>query len=70
MVLVMIHDFYTTSTFLFAIFEMAPGGELFHLLNKYVTFSEKKTRQVMRQLFDGAAFMHSKNIVHRDLKVG
>ncbi|CAD5222296.1 unnamed protein product [Bursaphelenchus xylophilus] len=67
--IILIHDFYSTPTFLFAIFEMAPGGELFHLLNKMVTFSEKKTRQVMKQLFDGVSYMHSKNIVHRDLKL-
>ncbi|MFH4980756.1 hypothetical protein AB6A40_007465 [Gnathostoma spinigerum] len=67
--IISIHDFYQTPTFLFAVFEMAPRGELFELLNKSVTFSEKKTRRIMRQLFDGVAFMHSKNIVHRDLKL-
>ncbi|CAD5217525.1 unnamed protein product [Bursaphelenchus okinawaensis] len=67
--IILIHDFFSTPTFLFAIFEVAPGGELFHLLNKMVTFSEKKTRQVMKQLFDGVSFMHSKSIVHRDLKL-
>lgn len=64
-----IHDFYQTPTFLFAVFEMAPKGELFELLNKSVTVSEKKARRLMRQLFDGVAFMHQKNIVHRDLKL-
>jgi phosphorylase kinase gamma subunit len=67
--LVCIHDFFSTPTFLFAVFEMAQGGELFHLLNKSVTLSEKKTRQIMGQLLDGVAYMHDKNIVHRDLKL-
>ncbi|KAI6240191.1 Phosphorylase kinase [Aphelenchoides fujianensis] len=67
--IISIHDFFSTPTFLFAVFEMAPGGELFHLLNKSVTLSEKKTRQIMRQLFNGVSYMHSKNIVHRDLKL-
>jgi serine/threonine protein kinase len=67
--LVNIHDFFPTPTFLFTVFEMAPGGELFHVLNKSVTLSEKKTRQIMRQLFEGVAFMHSLRIVHRDLKL-
>lgn len=48
---------------------MAPKGELFEVLNKSVTLSEKKTRSYMRQLFDGVDYMHSKRIVHRDLKV-
>ncbi|KAI6215213.1 Phosphorylase kinase [Aphelenchoides besseyi] len=67
--IISIHDFYSTPTFLFAVFEMAPGGELFHLLNKSVTLSEKKTRQIMSQLFNGVSYMHNKSIVHRDLKL-
>lgn len=67
--LVSIHDFFATLTFQFAVFELAPKGELFDLLNKSVTLSEKKTRSIMRQLFEGVEYMHSRNIVHRDLKV-
>ncbi|KAI1731882.1 protein kinase domain-containing protein [Ditylenchus destructor] len=67
--IIAIHGFFSTPTFLFAVFEMAPKGELFDLLNKSVTFSEKKTRSIMGQLFDGVQYMHSKNIVHRDLKL-
>ena len=28
-----------------------------------------QARRLMRQLFDGVAFMHERNIVHRDLKL-
>uniref|UniRef100_A0A158P9G9 General transcription and DNA repair factor IIH helicase subunit XPD n=1 Tax=Angiostrongylus cantonensis TaxID=6313 RepID=A0A158P9G9_ANGCA len=66
---VTIHGFYTTPSFLFAVFEMAPKGELFDQLNSTVTVSEKKARRLMRQLFDGVTFMHDRNIVHRDLKL-
>jgi hypothetical protein len=47
---VTLHDFYATSTFLFTVSELAKGGELFEQLNRVVTFSEKRTRQIMRQL--------------------
>uniref|UniRef100_A0A7E4VY12 phosphorylase kinase n=1 Tax=Panagrellus redivivus TaxID=6233 RepID=A0A7E4VY12_PANRE len=67
--IIAIHDFFMTPTFHFAVFEMAPKGELFDLLNRSVTFSEKKTRLVMKQLFDGVSYMHAKHIVHRDLKL-
>ena len=67
--IISIHDFFATSTFQFAVFELAPKGELFDLLNKSVTLSEKKTRSIMRQLFEGVEYMHSRNIVHRDLKL-
>ncbi|PSN49809.1 Phosphorylase b kinase gamma catalytic chain [Blattella germanica] len=34
----------------------------------YITLSEKKTRYIMRQLFEALQHVHSHNIVHRDLK--
>jgi phosphorylase kinase gamma subunit len=46
----------------------APKGELFDQLTKAVTFSEKRTKKLMRQLLDAVCFMHQRNIVHRDLK--
>uniref|UniRef100_A0A914HCA6 phosphorylase kinase n=1 Tax=Globodera rostochiensis TaxID=31243 RepID=A0A914HCA6_GLORO len=66
--IICLHEFFTTPTFLFAIFELA-RCELFEALNKSVTFSEKRTRLVMRQLFDGVRYLHSKRIIHRDLKL-
>lgn len=67
--IIAIHDFFITPTFHFAVFEMAPRGELFDLLNRSVTLSEKKTRSIMKQLFDGVSYMHERMIVHRDLKL-
>ncbi|KAF8356628.1 hypothetical protein PRIPAC_91623 [Pristionchus pacificus] len=66
--IISIYAFYKTPSFLFAVFEMA-RGELFDELNSSVTVSEKKTRRLMRQLLEGVSFMHSRNIVHRDLKL-
>ncbi|GMT19157.1 hypothetical protein PFISCL1PPCAC_10454, partial [Pristionchus fissidentatus] len=66
--IISIYAFYKTPSFLFAVFEMA-RGELFDELNSSVTVSEKKARRLMRQLLEGVAFMHSRNIVHRDLKL-
>ena len=47
-----------------------PKGELFDYLTEVVTLSEKRTRQIMRQLLEAVNFCHQQNIVHRDLKVG
>ncbi|KAK9510706.1 hypothetical protein O3M35_005441 [Rhynocoris fuscipes] len=44
------------------------NGELFDYLTSVVTLSEKKTRSIMRQLFEALQYVHSKSIVHRDLK--
>jgi len=64
-----LHDVYETTTFIFLIFEMAPLGELFDVLTKDVTFSEKRTKRCMRQILLGIQHMHSKNIMHRDIKL-
>ncbi|KAF7632116.1 Protein kinase domain-containing protein [Meloidogyne graminicola] len=66
--IVKLHDFYPSPTFLFIVFEFA-SEELFEKLNRAVKFSEKKTRHIMQQLFEGIRFIHDKMIVHRDLKL-
>jgi len=50
------------------VFELCRHGELFDYLTSVVTLSEKKTRYIMRQIFEGVDYIHSRNIVHRDLK--
>ena len=44
------------------------NGELFDYLTNVVALSEKKTKQIMRQLFEAVQYIHSKGVVHRDLK--
>ncbi|KAE8746938.1 hypothetical protein FOCC_FOCC006358 [Frankliniella occidentalis] len=62
------HDVFESSTFIFLVFELCKNGELFDYLTTVVTLSEKKTRYIMRQLFEALKYVHCKNIVHRDLK--
>ncbi|KAL1124420.1 hypothetical protein AAG570_001048 [Ranatra chinensis] len=63
-----LHDVFESNTFIFLVFELCRNGELFDYLTTVVTLSEKKTRFVMRQLFEALQFVHGKGIVHRDLK--
>lgn len=62
------HDVFESSTFIFLIFELCKNGELFDYLTSVVTLSEKKTRYIMRQVFEGIQHVHNQRIVHRDLK--
>lgn len=63
-----LHDVFQSKTFIFLVFELCRNGELFDYLTSVVAISEKKTRSIMRQLFEALQYVHSKSIVHRDIK--
>lgn len=63
-----LHDVFESSTFIFLVFELCKNGELFDYLTNVVALSEKKTKTVMKQLFEAVEFIHSQHVVHRDLK--
>ena len=54
---------------LVVLFCSCPNGELFDYLTQVVRLSEKKTRQIMRNILEAVQWLHNMNVVHRDLKV-
>lgn len=50
------------------VLELAPGGELFALLNTTGPFSEALARTYFKQLVAGLDACHRVGIAHRDLK--
>ncbi|XP_044763036.1 phosphorylase b kinase gamma catalytic chain, skeletal muscle/heart isoform isoform X2 [Coccinella septempunctata] len=63
-----LQDVFESPTFIFLVFELCKNGELFDYLTSVVALSEKKTRYIMKQIFEGVSHIHSKSVVHRDLK--
>ncbi|CAB3364419.1 Hypothetical predicted protein [Cloeon dipterum] len=63
-----LHDVFESNTFIFLVFELCKNGELFDHLTTVVTLSEKKTRYIMKQVFEAIEHVHKKSIVHRDIK--
>lgn len=49
--------------------EFARGGELGSYLNKKKTLSEYEARRIFKQLHQAVRYIHSKNVVHRDIKL-
>jgi len=62
-------DIFDSKDTLFIVMELMTGGELFEEIVKRKTFSEKDASYIMKQLFQALEFLHSKGIVHRDLKL-
>lgn len=48
--------------------EYVPGGSLSSLIKKFGAFNEKLVKIYLLQMLDALSYIHSKGIVHRDLK--
>lgn len=77
--IIKLEDVFEGEAYVFLVFELyvffiilhccrCKGGELFDYLTKMVSLSEKRTRMIMRQMFDAVCHIHKAGIVHRDLK--
>ncbi|KAI0537452.1 serine/threonine-protein kinase [Xylaria digitata] len=53
---------------IFLILEYAAGGELFKILQREGSFSEKRAARYIAQVTSSLMYLHSKNVMHRDMK--
>ncbi|CAD8133030.1 unnamed protein product [Paramecium pentaurelia] len=64
-----LYEVYETQNSLYMGLELLQGGQLYDLMKKKVILNNKQIQSIMKGLLDGLAHMHSKNIMHRDLKL-
>ncbi|XP_062858157.1 death-associated protein kinase 2 [Trichomycterus rosablanca] len=66
--IISLHDVYETRTDVVLILELVSGGELFDFLAQKESLSEEEATEFIKQILDGVQYLHSKKIVHFDLK--
>ena len=64
------------NNYYYLVMEFANGGDLGGCLQKYIKknggrgFPEEIVQYLMRQIVGAVEYIHSRNIIHRDLKLG
>jgi len=67
--IVSVHEIYETKENLYLVMELATGGELFDTILQRGHLSEREASRIIREVTEAVDYLHSKMIVHRDLKV-
>lgn len=67
--LIKLFEFFETDKFIYLVIEYAGGGNLCQYVKDRQRLSENEAREIFCQIAQGIAYMHHKNIIHRDVKV-
>lgn len=66
--IIRLHRVFETKSVLYLVMDLCEGGELFDMIQEQGSFSERDASEVMRMIFEGLRYMHSKKIAHCDIK--
>lgn len=62
------YDIFSAEKNVFMVTELAIGGDLFGIVEAYTYLPEAESREITRRVLLGVEYLHSRGVVHRDLK--
>lgn len=66
--IVRLHDIYQTTNNMYIVTEFCQDGDLFKLLQRRKKIPEGEAKGFLRDIMNGAKYLHKNGIIHRDLK--
>jgi calcium-dependent protein kinase len=67
--IIKIYEFFSDSINYYMVNEYCEEGDLYNKIEKISYLNEKVVKNVMKQIFSAVAYLHSKGIIHGDLKL-
>ncbi|XP_030573119.1 serine/threonine-protein kinase PLK4 [Drosophila novamexicana] len=66
-----LYTFFQDANYVYLILELADNGELHRYMNQQMKrpFTEEEASSILRQVVDGLLYLHSHNIMHRDISM-
>lgn len=63
-----LYDVFISPDKIYIIMELMEGGELFDYVVQKGTLTEEEASRIVRKVTSALVYMHSKNVIHRDMK--
>jgi serine/threonine protein kinase len=66
---VKLYETFETGRHILLVMELCAGGDLLNYVRKRRKLSEDNAKYLFKQIIEGLGYIHSKNILHRDIKL-